>query len=184
MLTIPVGHTLDGVCFCLGEVVEVSATTAVRRPRVTRTDTGEAVTMTAEDQIAMTGRRAGGAVISLHYRGGRAGRGLLWEICGTEGTLVISGPTGHLQYGKVAIHSSRAGERELRACPVPERYEDLDVEAGGPSHAVAHAYAAVLRDLQTGSRAAPSFEDALVRHRLLASIEQAACSGERQSIAG
>lgn len=183
MLTIPLAHTLDGVCFCLGELTEVSATTAVRRPLVTRTDTGEQVPMTAEDQLAISGRLEGGAVISVHYRGGRSpGLGLTWEINGSAGTILVTGPSGHLQYGQVEVQVARDGARELTPCPIPAGYEAVAADPAGLPYTVAQAYAHLRQDLRDGSALMPTFADAVRRHRSLAAIERAAATGERQLI--
>src|SRR5207247_4369408 len=70
MLSIAVGHTADALCYCLGEVRELSATMAMRRKTFTIAGTGETKPMNAEDQVGVSGLREGGAVFSLHYRGG------------------------------------------------------------------------------------------------------------------
>src|SRR5256885_1598455 len=41
MLSIAVGHTADALCYCLGEVRELSATMAMRRPTFTISETSE-----------------------------------------------------------------------------------------------------------------------------------------------
>ena len=41
MLSIPIGHTVDALCHCLGEFQSLSATMAIRQPFMTRSDTGE-----------------------------------------------------------------------------------------------------------------------------------------------
>src|SRR5204862_268463 len=55
MLSIALGHATDGLCFCLGEVRELSATMTQRRKTFTLAGTTEAKPMHAEDQIAVTG---------------------------------------------------------------------------------------------------------------------------------
>src|SRR4051812_45190187 len=70
MLSIAVGHTADALCYCLGEVRELSATMAMRRTAFTIAGTGESKPMNAEDQVAVTGLLEGGAAFSIHYRGG------------------------------------------------------------------------------------------------------------------
>src|SRR5438477_1286323 len=50
MLSIPLGHTVDALCHCLGEVRELSATMTVRRTSFTVAGTGERKPMTAADQ--------------------------------------------------------------------------------------------------------------------------------------
>ncbi|MFV2217081.1 Gfo/Idh/MocA family protein, partial [Actinomadura sp. LOL_016] len=68
MLTIPLGHTLDGLASVLGSFTELNATATTRRSTVRHQRTGELAAMTAEDQIAVTGILEPGAVASLHYR--------------------------------------------------------------------------------------------------------------------
>jgi predicted dehydrogenase len=181
MLTIPVGHTIDGLCLCLGEFTELSATTATRRPTVSRTDSGDAVPMTAVDQVAITGRLENGAVAAMHYRGGRSpGTNFLWEVAGSRGTLVVTGASGHLQYGRVAVQIAVDGQRELSARPIPPEYELVPLDPQSPPYAVAHAYARLLGDLRDGTEEVPTFADAVRRHGTLAAVERAAATGERQ----
>ena len=183
MLTIPFGHAIDGVCFALGEFAELTATTATRRPVVHHFDSGAEVPMTAEDQVAVTGTLEGGAVASLHYRGGRStGTNFLWEVNGTAGDLVVRGDRGQVQHGQVDVFLGKAGG-QLEPQPVPERYHTTSTDPATPSHAVAEAYAQIAQDLRTGSTSAPTFADALRRHRMLAAVQQAAATGQRQSLA-
>src|SRR6266702_2388641 len=53
MLSIPLGHTLDALCYCLGEVRELSATMAVRRTSFAIVETGEIKPMTSHDQVSV-----------------------------------------------------------------------------------------------------------------------------------
>src|SRR5207249_8642006 len=79
MLSIAVGHTAVALCYCLGEVRELSATMTMRRKTFTIAGTGEGKPMNAEDQVGVTGLLDGGAAFSIHYRGGISrGTTLLW----------------------------------------------------------------------------------------------------------
>jgi predicted dehydrogenase len=181
MLTIPFGHTLDAVCYALGEFASLNATMANRRTRARRTDTGEMLPMTAEDQIVVSGMLAGDAVVSMHYRGGRSGgTNFLWEINGTEGDLVVRGDTGHLQYGQVEIAAASEPGGALAPMRIPDRFYRTPGDRKSLSYAVAEAYAQIAGDLRRGMSDAPDFADALRRHRTLATIERAALTGERQ----
>src|SRR5947199_5558753 len=81
MLSIPLGHAADALCYCLGEVRELSATMTVRRKSFIIVETGEHRPMTTEDQVAVAGLLESGAAFAIHYRGGRSrGTNLLWEI--------------------------------------------------------------------------------------------------------
>src|SRR5207302_519338 len=72
MLAIALGHAADALCYCLGEARELSATMAMRRQTFTIAGTGESRRMNADDQVAVSGLLAGGAVFPIHYRGGVA----------------------------------------------------------------------------------------------------------------
>ncbi|WP_216892277.1 Gfo/Idh/MocA family protein [Nocardia alni] len=177
MLTIPFGHTIDALTMVLGEFDEVAATTATRRQRVTNSDTGETVSMTAKDQIAVSGVLTGGAVASVHFRGGvSSGTNLHWEINGTEGDLVLIGNTGHLQLAAVELRGGREG-RALTSLPTPARYELAPralLKDAPRAYNVAQAYLQIEQDLATGTTVAPTFAHAARRHRELARVERQA----------
>src|SRR5437660_2996415 len=80
LLAIALGHAADALCYCLGEVRELSATMTMRRKSFTIAGTEESRPMNADDQVCVTGLLDGGAALSIHYRGGRSrGTNLLWE---------------------------------------------------------------------------------------------------------
>src|SRR6267378_5461170 len=80
MLSVPLAHTTDALCHCLGEVRELSATMTMRRKSFTIAGTGESKPMTTEDQVGVSGLLEGGTAFSIHYRGGVSrGTNLLWE---------------------------------------------------------------------------------------------------------
>ncbi|MFC5635964.1 Gfo/Idh/MocA family protein [Streptomyces bullii] len=180
LMTIPFGHTLDALTMCLSGFATVSATTATRRREVRVPETGETLIQTAEDQIAVSGELESGAVASLHYRGGSSrSTNLLWEINGTEGDLVVTGGTGHLQFGQYEIRGARGTDTELSVLPVPDRYSTVP-GVSEPVSAVAHAYARLRADIEEGTRTVPDFAHAVEHHRLLDRITRAAQTGVRQ----
>jgi predicted dehydrogenase len=180
LLTIPLGHTLAALKDVLGEVAEVSAVLATRRPTALAADTGEMLPVSAPDQVLVSATLAGGAPLSIHYRGGAArdGDGLLWEINGTEGDIRVSGPSGHTQMVQLSLAGARGEENSFRPLAVPASYRSGWPEDVAPGN-VARVYARMARDLREGTRSAPSFADALAVHRLIAAIERAAESGTR-----
>jgi predicted dehydrogenase len=177
MLGVAVGQLADPLTYVLGEVRDVTATTANRRPRVRNAETGEIVAKTSEDQIAVTGVLDSGAVASLHFRGGLSrGTNLLWEINGTDGDLVITGDLGYVSVGRVTLQGARGDENALSELLVPERFElvpRLSGQAGSPAYNVAHAYQRLLEDITTGTEHVPTFATALDVHRLLDRIDRA-----------
>jgi predicted dehydrogenase len=178
MLTIPMGHTLAALRDVLGEVAEVSAVLTTRRTTALAVDTGETLPVSAPDQVLVSGVLASGAPLSIHYRGGTArdGDGLLWEINGTEGDIRVSGPTGHTQMVQLSLKGARDGETAFRPLEVPASYRSGWPEDVVPGN-VARLYARMAGDLRGGTRTAPSFEDAVAVHRIIAAIEKAAESG-------
>lgn len=183
LLTIPVGHTLAALAHVLGAVAEVSAVSATRRPTALVRDTGERLPVSSPDQVLVSGVLASGVPIALHYRGGepRDGDGLWWEINGTEGTLRLSGPSGHTQMVQLALAGLRGNKGAYRPLAVPPCDHACwpgDVVPGN----VARVYAAMARDVRTGSHTAPRFDDAVALHRVLSAIELAAESGTRVTL--
>lgn len=183
MLTIPFGHTIDALSMVLGEFIEVTATAAVRRPRVANPVTGESAAMTAADQVAVTGVLESGAVASVHYRGGSSrSTNFHWEINGTEGDLVVTAPSGHLQLAPATLRGARGTDAQLTEVPVPSDYEKVPAlidRFHEPSYALAHAYTALHNDLTGGTHTVPDFPHAVRRHRLLEGIERVAATGRR-----
>ncbi|MFF3646867.1 Gfo/Idh/MocA family protein [Streptomyces sp. NPDC002564] len=186
MLTIPFGHTVDALALVLGEFTEVSATLATRRPVVHEEGTGRAAPMTVDDQIAVSGRLASGAVASVHFRAGLSrGTDFHWEINGTAGDLVVTAASGHLQQAAPRVRGGRGPDTGLAELPVPDRYFDvpeLDDLRGLPGYNVGAQYARVLADLTGGGTHAPDFAHAARRQALLDAIERSAATGARVTL--
>jgi predicted dehydrogenase len=183
MLSIALGHAADALCYCLGEVRELSATMTVRRKTFAIAGTDESKPMTADDQVCVTGLLEGGAALSIHYRGGVSrGTNLLWEINGTEGDLQLTAAGGQAQIFEMDVRGGQGAQSSLEILPVPERYRWSPPQATGPSTNVAQAYARFARDYREGTHLCPTFEDAVTRHRMLDAIETAAASGQRQTL--
>jgi len=179
MITIPLAHTVDALCYALGEVTEVVAATASRRTVVTLLEGGMSVPMTAEDQIVVGGRLQGGAVLAVHYRGGTSrATGLLWEINGTEGDLQLTAAGGHAQLFELSLAGARGNEKGLTPLVIPEPYHRAP-KVGQMANNVAEAYVRVAADFQNKTQTCPGFEQAVTRHRMITAIERAADTGMR-----
>jgi predicted dehydrogenase len=184
MLAGPIGHTLDAMTFVLGDLTEVAASASVLRTQQRNTDTGEWVSNRVHDQIAATGRLANGAVVSLHFRGGRpAGPGLRWEIVGTDGVVVVTIDEGLplIQIGRISLSAARGGESSLLPLAVPDRYTRVkhvpDVAAN-----LAHAYLDLRDDLRASGTETPDFAHAARLHATLAGVEAAWSTGATQHL--
>ena len=181
MLSIPFGHTSDAMCYCLGEVGELSATMALRRSSYTIGESNQLQPRTTEDQIMVSGLLDGGATFSIHYRGGSSrGTNLLWEINGTDGDVQVIADSGHAQMVELTLRGGRGAQSCLDVLPVPERYRWVPPQ--GPSTNVAQAYVRLAHDYRQGTHLCPTFEDALTRHRMLEAIETSARTGQRQNL--
>ena len=182
LLTIPGGHSLDALAYCLGEFREVSAVLATRRPEATLTDTGEKISKTAPDQIAISAVLESGAVAAIQVRGNDTqGTQFLFEIQGTGGHLTLTG-SASVQYGTLALRGAQ-GQDEPKALPVPARYTLVggDVPPGA-AFSVAQVYAGFAASLESGIAAAPGFDVALARHRMIEAIQKASDTGRRVTL--
>lgn len=183
MLTIPFGHMADAFCWCLGEFAELSATFATQRPQVRLLDDGSRWPSNVADQISVTGTLHGGATASIHLRGGLSrGNQFLWEINGTAGDLVIEAAAGIIQAMPLKIKGGRDAATKAVDLPIPAscRWVPEQTPDGLPFN-LAQAYVRVADDWRTGTHTAPTFDDAVVRHRMIEAVAQAAKSGQRQS---
>jgi predicted dehydrogenase len=180
MLSIALGHAADALCYCLGEVRELSATMTVRRKTFTIAGTDESKPITADDQVCVSGLLEGGATLSIHYRGGVSrGTNLLWEINGTEGDLQLTAAGGQAQIFEMTVRGGKGAQSSLEVLPVPQQYRWSPPQ--GPSTNVAQAYARFARDYREGTHLCLTFDDAVRRHRMLDAIETAAATGQRQT---
>ena len=189
LLTIPFGHALDALCYILGEIKDIAATLANLRPELDLVGkdgkpAGKKIKKTAHDHVNITGRLAnGGGVISATYAGGisRDGRDFFLEIIGTKGTLVLQGPKqgGHVQMNQPTVKLARSDP------PVSDTKEGLEPVQVADGSAIWHnggkawdAWVGV--GLDKGHRV-PTFEDALVRHKMIHAIYQSAEKGTREN---
>jgi predicted dehydrogenase len=183
VLTVAVGHSIDTLSFVLGEFADLSAVSDLRRPVITIEGTGERITKTSPDQIAVIGRLTSGAIASVHVREAVAGgTGFLWEINGTDGTLRITADAAYPEIFPLTVAGARGpnGPAEL-AIPaaLTQKWPALASLEGGPAYNVGRAYAAFAADIADGTRTVPDFADAVRRHEVIAAIERSAASGER-----
>jgi predicted dehydrogenase len=182
LLTIPLSHTVDAVCDIFGEIESLSSLLANRRKTTINAATGEALAMTAPDQVAFTATLRGGAVLAAHYRGGMGkGTGLLWEINGSQGDLRFTAFCGNAQMFDLELSGAGAKDEAMRKLTVPEAYYHTALRSGFAVN-VAEVYARLARDIRDGTATCPDFNHGVRRHRMIAAIERAAASGVRQNL--
>jgi predicted dehydrogenase len=183
LLTIAVGHSLDTLNHVLGEFVELSAVSDLRRPQISIEETGEQIVKTAADQIAVIGTLTSGATASIHVREAVAGgTGFLWEINGTDGTLRITADAAVPGIYPLTVAGAH-GQNQPAQLAVPvaltQKWPALTSLQGTPAYNVGRAYAAFAADIDNGTHTVPDFADAVRRHELITAIERSAASGER-----
>ena len=185
LMTSPGGHSLDALCFCLGEFKELSSVVANQRQRVKIVETGETIQMTSPDQVLISGVFQSGAVVSVHVKGGTAnGTAFLFEIHGTEGALAIvpADPRQetYIQVFEFSVRGAQAG-KPLADLSIPESYRWVPpgVPAGLPFN-VAQLYMRMAENIREGKSVSPDFDLAVKRHQLLDAIQKASDTGIRQ----
>ncbi|MEU5189010.1 Gfo/Idh/MocA family oxidoreductase [Streptomyces klenkii] len=191
LLSIPFGHSVDALAMVLGEFREVSAHSENLRPQVTHVTSGAVAAKGAEDQIAVTGLLASGAVAAVHLRGGESrATAFHWEINGTDGDLVVKAGQAQWWSGRLRLYGARGNDRVLTELPVPAAYQrsltQWTERSTEPAYNVAHEYA-LLRDRITGDLApdtdgVPDFRHAVRRHRMLENIREAARTGRKVTL--
>ena len=184
LLRLVASHSIDALSMLLGDFAELSAVLDTRRPEITVLESGETIIKTTADQVAVIGRLETGVTASLHFREGHhGGEMFFWEINGTEGTLQLRAGGGHPGMFAVSLSGAQGADR-LAEIPLPDtstRVPGLESLVNTTAHSVALMYDAFATDLQTGSRTAPDFAQALATFRVSEAIETAAASGSRVS---
>ncbi|MDB6060587.1 MAG: hypothetical protein JWM78_690 [Verrucomicrobiaceae bacterium] len=182
MLSIPGGHSIDALCWLLGEFTEFSATVKTLNTTLAVVGTQETMTRTSPDHVLVNGVLTNGTVASVRLAGApSAGTGIRLEINGTKGDLVISAAPGArgIQMADLRLQQTK-GMAELADIEIPERYFKVPVSVrSGPPLNVAHGYLHLAEVLAGRAPAAPDFNTALMRHRTLDAVQAAGKSGQR-----
>jgi predicted dehydrogenase len=176
-LTIAAGHSIDALCFILGEFSELSARLATTISEWRNTDTGGTMKVDSPDWISVTGRLEGGAQVVFQVATVPFNpSGNQFEIYGREGTLVIGG--GSVNTGPSQLRGAR-GEAPLAPIEVPAQLMAAgDGIPSGPPRNVGFAYARLAAALDGGAAYKPDFAHAVKRHKLIAAIERSAAEGK------
>ncbi len=183
LLTVSVGHCLDTLSYVLGEFYSLTALTAVRRPIMTVLGTSEQRVKTTADQVGVLGTLKSGALASIHiHEGSAGGTGFLWEVNGSKGTLRITADWALPEIFTLTISGS-SGQNAPSELNVPTSYRDesdaLAQLVGTPAYNVGRIYASYADDLSDGTRKTAGFEEAVVRHEMIAAISASTNSGTR-----
>jgi len=172
--TIGGGHTLALVEALVGAYVAVDArnTRFLRQVPVIGTD--RHVERTCADHMLVLGQHGSGCVSTLEVIGGRPeSKAALFELEGDNGWLRVSGTVpGTCQIAPLALTASVPVTLPAPAVP----------GLTGTSANVAEAWARFGQDLREGTFTVPDFATAERLTALLAAIDTASASGQRQAI--
>src|SRR5438270_10446863 len=183
LLTITGGHTIDALCYCLGEFRELAAFVVSQRDRILVEETDELIAKTSPDQLVVNGIVGDGAVVSFQIRGGmNRGTAFLFEIHGDAGDLQLTATSrASMQRQELNVRGARGDAKELAELPIPGKYRW--VPEGMPPDSrynVAQLYARLAERMRNGKPVNPGFDAAVTRHRLLDAIVRAAETGMKQ----
>ncbi len=182
VIAIYAGHFLDMLFESTGWPSSVAALSVNQFEQITIKETGEVLPTSTPDQLALVGELPGGAIVSVHIEGGkRNGSGVQIDITGTEGDLRITNKSAFGNVGDdYVIEGAHGDNMPLDVLPVPASYDRLP-PSGLPSAVLelAQLYAAYAEDLRTGSRTAPTFDDAVRMHKLIDAAVESSVSGRR-----
>ena len=186
-LTVPGGHSLDSLCHCLGDFLDVSALVVTQHKQTEIIGTGKTVPVTSPDQVLISGTLVGGAVASIHIKADMAvPMGVRLEINGTEGDLLITSvtppggdPVG-IQRAQLTLTGAARGSRDYTEIAVPPEYDHVPATIpAGPPFYTAQLLVRLAEAIRTGSDLHPNFADALANHKLLEAIQRASDEGRR-----
>jgi predicted dehydrogenase len=183
LLTITGGHTIDALCYCLGEFRELAAFVVSQRDRIHVEETGELITKTAPDQLVVNGIVGDGVVVSFQIRGGmNRGTAFLFEIHGEEGDLqLIATSRASMQRQELNVKGARGDAKELVELPIPGKYRWVPEGVAPDSrYNVAQLYAKLAEGIRDGKPVSPGFDAAVTRHRLIDAIVRASETGMKQ----
>ncbi|AHE52540.1 Gfo/Idh/MocA family protein [Sphingomonas sanxanigenens] len=185
-MTITTGHVLDVIEAVLGNITHVDARTELLWPEIEVVDTGETSVRDTPDHLDMIAKTASGAPVSVQVLAGvpADAAGFVFEVRGSQGWLKLTG--NHLagvQVGDLTLSANVPFEAPAAPIATGSGPTAADFWAGAAIN-VGEVYAALARDLAAGTHDTPGFAHALHNSRLVAAVEHAARSGERQVVAG
>lgn len=170
-MTIPGGHSIDALCYILGEFVEIGARVTTRIDMWKHAVTGEDFPVDAPDTVTAAGVLKSGVEVSYQVASvPHNASGTRMEIYGRKGTLVMTSQSVNI--GPSQLHMA-VGNGTMAEITAPDSYRLIPADmVAGPGRNVAQAYARFADVMQSGTSASPDFNDAIVRHTLIDAMER------------
>jgi len=164
LLTIPFAHTLAAVCDILGDIKHLSAVIHTRYPKVKALDTGKFIDADAPDFISVIASLGNDAPLSINFQGGHPvyGDAFIWEIEGSKGKIILRAQTGHTQIADFTISHYTPSSKHPESINVTNADDPF-----GPHTNVREMYNRIADDIQLGTSSAPSFDDAVILHKMI-----------------
>lgn len=167
LLTIPFAHTLAAACDVLGDIRHLSAIVHTRYLKVKALDTGKVIDADAPDYISVIANLSNGAPLSIYFQGGHPEYGdpFIWEIEGSKGKIVLKAQTGHTQMADFTIHHYMPSGQQpalINIASADDRF--------GPHTNIGEIYNRIANDILHGTSSVPSFDDAVILHKLIDDI--------------
>ena len=185
-LTITTAHVLDVVEAVLGDITEVDARTELLWPTIELIDAGRSSVREIPDHVDIIARTALGASVSVQVLAGVPPEDaqFVLEVRGSAGSLTLKGShAAGVQVGDLTLTSS-VGVEPPQAPVATGVGSTAAAFWHGAAINVGEVYASLARDLATGRHDTPGFAHALHNGRLIAALERAALTGERQRLVG
>jgi predicted dehydrogenase len=172
--TIGGGHMLAAIDALVGAYVEIDARTTIFVPEIPLDDGSGAIPRSCADHMLVLGRHESGCVSTFEMIGGRpAHRTALFELIGSDGWLRISGTVpGTYQIPPLTLEASVPF-----AVPVP-----VAPHLSGPPANLAEAWSRFADEIDGAPRTLPDFAFARRITAVLAAIDRASATGERQRV--
>ena len=170
-MTIPGGHSIDALCYILGEFSEVSARVTTRIDMWKHAVTGEDFPVDAPDTVSAAGVLKNGAEVSYQLASvPHNASGIRMEIYGRKGTLVLTSNSVNIGPSKLFLGIGNGAMAEIDP---PAEYVLIPADmAAGPGRNVAQAYASFADAIRSGQAVSPNFDNAITRHTLIDAMER------------
>lgn len=184
-IAIYAGHFLDALFETVGYPISFSSELVNQFPEVIIAETGEKILTTAPDQLVLSGRLAGNAVISVQIEGGkRNNSGVQLDITGDEGDLKITNVSAFGGVGEDYVIEGAHGDNiPLKVLTIPESYYWVKQPGmGSGALELTNLYYAFAGDAKNGTHNAPTFEDAVKMHKFFDLMNESSAKGIRVNL--
>jgi predicted dehydrogenase len=184
LVTIHGGHSLDVLCYILGDFKELTATMNINYTEAIIKETGTKTPKNTADQILIHGTLVDGTSASVHIQAGVHPNFNL-EIRGEKGIfrLTQNNSSGHVQFGNLKVekitHPNYASLNTETDDVYSEEVKVSSVKDSSPRRYVERAYNILAKDISEHKCQIPNFNDAVKLHQLLDAVRESAKKGKK-----